>query len=351
MGKSILIITLGLSLIIGYIILKINTNATQGVEVTVNKFDQTHARLIANSAVELQLESLRENKNLSGSFSGNLFDGTYSGYISPADADGKIIIRSQGVFQGVSHYVRVDAIRKSVVAPPSTGAMRIITNAFDKLIISGGLNISGYDHDANGTIIDSLPAIPGITVDTQGQIDTLVNKKLGINANATVTGAEPLVNDKYSISLSGPDEFDWLGISEDIAASADTILYGGTGDKFENYPNFNIGTLANPKIVRVEGNVQINSANSSGAGILVVNGNLTLEKLFWQGFIIAYKDSKIDIKLNGGATVIGGMLLSGDTVQITAGNGGFTLKYSSMVMQYLHDNLVSSRFQVTDWWE
>ena len=88
-----------------------------------------------------------------------------------------------------------------------------------------------------------------------------------------------------------------------------------------------------------------------GAGILVVNGNLTLEKLFWQGYIVAYKDSKIDIKLNGGATVIGGMLLSGDTVEITAGNGGFTLKYSSEVMSYLQSNLVSSRFEILSWWE
>ncbi|HCY75551.1 MAG TPA: hypothetical protein DHV28_06485 [Ignavibacteriales bacterium] len=351
MGKSALIMTLGLSLIIAFIILKLNTNATQGVETTVNKFDQTHARLIANSAVEIQLEKLRQDKNLHGNFAGSLFDGSYSGNISPEDANGRIIIRSTGLFQTISHYVRVDAERKSVTAPPSAGAVRIITNVFDKLIISGGLNISGFDHDPTGVRIDSLPAIPGITVDTQGQIDTLVDKKLGINANAEVTGLGPLVKDKYSIALPSGEEVDWLGISEDIASSADTILYGGSGDKFENFPNFSIGTLANPKIVRIEGNVQINSANATGAGILVVNGNLTLEKLFWQGYIVAYKDSKIDIKLNGGATVIGGMLLSGDTVEITAGNGGFTLKYSSQVMQLLHENLVSSRFKILNWWE
>ena len=58
MGKSILIITLGVSLIIGFIILKLNTNATQGVEATANKFDKTHARLIANSGIEIYLEKL-----------------------------------------------------------------------------------------------------------------------------------------------------------------------------------------------------------------------------------------------------------------------------------------------------
>ena len=58
MGKSILIITLGVSFIIGFIILKLNTNATYGVETTVNKFDQTHARLIANSGIEIFLEKL-----------------------------------------------------------------------------------------------------------------------------------------------------------------------------------------------------------------------------------------------------------------------------------------------------
>lgn len=354
MGKSALIMTLGLSLIIAFIILKLNTNATQGVETTVNKFDQTHARLIANSAIEVQLELLREDKNLSGNFSGNLFDGTYSGNISVPDANGRIVIRSTGLFQGVSHYVRVDAERKPIIPPPTTGAMRIITEAFDKLTITGGLNISGFDHSPVSpyNIIDSLPAVPGITVDTQGQIDTLVNKKLGINANATVVGKDPLINDKYSIALAGNEDIDWVKISEDIASSADTVLYGTSGDQPPTgYPNFNIGTLQQPKIVRIEGNVKINSANSSGAGILVVNGNISLEKLTWQGLIVAYKDSKIDIKLNGGATVIGGMILSGDKVEITAGNGGFTLKYSSQVMQYLQNNLVSSRFKILHWWE
>ena len=64
MGKSILIITLGVSLIIGFIILKLNTNATSGVESTMNKFDQTHARLIANSGIEIYLEKLKFDQNL-----------------------------------------------------------------------------------------------------------------------------------------------------------------------------------------------------------------------------------------------------------------------------------------------
>jgi hypothetical protein len=350
MGKSSLILVFGLSLIIAFIILKINSNATQGVETTVNKFDQTHARLIANSAVEIQLEKLRVNKNLSGNFSGNLFDGSYSGNISIPDANDRIIISSTGVFQGVSRYVRVDAERKDVTTPIMSGAMTISTNAFtDKLNITGTQKISGFEHDTDGKeITPSLNPVPGITVDTPGQIDTLVKNMSG---KSVVEGKGPLVplaSPKYSISQA-IEYVDWQKISEDIASSADTVI-------IQNGPitNFNIGTLSLPKIVRIDGNISL-PAGGTGAGILVINGSVTINGGFtWKGLILAYKnDSTIEIKLNGGATIIGGMILTGPQVKLLAsgGNNGFELLYSSQVLQLLQNNLVSSRFKVLDWWE
>jgi hypothetical protein len=78
MGRSILIIIFGLSLILAFIVLKMNTNATNGVESTMNKFDQTHARLIANSGIEIYLEKLKLDPSMvDKSFNdNNLFDGT-----------------------------------------------------------------------------------------------------------------------------------------------------------------------------------------------------------------------------------------------------------------------------------
>ena len=51
MGKSSLIIVLGMSVIIGFFILMLNANSDENTMTTVNMFEQTHARLIANSAL------------------------------------------------------------------------------------------------------------------------------------------------------------------------------------------------------------------------------------------------------------------------------------------------------------
>lgn len=366
MGKSILLIVFGFSLLLTFIILKFNTNTSNSVETTINKFDKTHARLIANSSVEIQLEFLRRNKKYVTpyTFSGNLFGGSYSGKVIFNTTKDTIIIQSTGLFQDVSHYVRVDAERRDVNPPALNGAMRIITNAFNNLTLAGGLTIDGFDHDTSGALITNPTkpdSIPGITVDTDAQRQILSNKDGGLAVNTTVVGDDPKVlavgsgipaGKTYSIDVDGSNSIDWVTVAKDIAASRDTTLKGSEGDKPpKTYSNFNIGTLEHPQIVVVEGNVKINSANSSGAGILVVNGNLSLEKLTWKGLIIAYKSSDISFVFNGNATVIGGMVLVGDKVSIQAGNGGFNLLYSSLVMNILKQNLVNSTFKILTWWE
>jgi hypothetical protein len=56
MGKSSLILVLGISVIVAFFILKLNANSKENLAVTINMFEQTQARLIANSCVEIYLE-------------------------------------------------------------------------------------------------------------------------------------------------------------------------------------------------------------------------------------------------------------------------------------------------------
>lgn len=53
MGKSSLIIVLGMSVIIAFFILKLNANSKENLSTTMNMYEQTQARLIANSGVEM----------------------------------------------------------------------------------------------------------------------------------------------------------------------------------------------------------------------------------------------------------------------------------------------------------
>ncbi len=80
MGKSSLIIVLGMSVIIAFFILRLNANSTESVAETMNMFEKTHARLIANSGVEIYLEKFQRDRSLIDDcpISGNnLFNGTY----------------------------------------------------------------------------------------------------------------------------------------------------------------------------------------------------------------------------------------------------------------------------------
>ena len=66
MGKGLLIISLGMSVIISFFILKLNANSKENLSTTINMFEQTQARLIANSGVELYLEKLKWDKTMNG---------------------------------------------------------------------------------------------------------------------------------------------------------------------------------------------------------------------------------------------------------------------------------------------
>ena len=100
MGKSILLVTLGISVIISLFILKLNANSKEGLSVSVNMFEQNQARLIANSGVEIYLEKLKADKSLLDKTftNNNLFGGTYD--VSIQGPDTMIKVTSLATFDG-----------------------------------------------------------------------------------------------------------------------------------------------------------------------------------------------------------------------------------------------------------
>lgn len=99
MGKMALILTMGMSVIIAFFVLRLNANAKEGLSTTVNMFQQTQARLIANSGVEVYLEKMRRDKTLnSGTFLNNkMLDGTYDIEITPGTND-SVTIKSTAIW-------------------------------------------------------------------------------------------------------------------------------------------------------------------------------------------------------------------------------------------------------------
>ena len=336
MGKSILIITIGLSLIIGFIILKLNANSKEGLSVTVHQFDITQARLIANSGVETYLEKMRRNKTLSGDFTDNpLFGGTYDIHISGPDSN--LTIRSLGKFDDITHETIVNAKRSPIQLPPVYGSLFVSSTNLN-LDLNGNILINGNDINPDGTPGSGSP-MPGISVDSKNDSSYIVNTlKPKISNDILGLGGSPSVK---TVS----DSLDWNEISQNLIFAADLTLPAGT---YSDPMTF--GTPTNPQITYVTGDVTL-SGRCDGDGIMVINGNVNMAGQFtYRGIIIVYGQSTIDTKVAGNGGIYGSIILVGQSVNIQA-TGNSSFYYSSQAIKNAKDNLKSSRFLITKWWE
>ncbi|HCY74973.1 MAG TPA: hypothetical protein DHV28_03560 [Ignavibacteriales bacterium] len=340
MGKMAIILTIGMSLLIALMVLRLNSNATQGLGTTVNMFENTQARLIANSGVEIYLEKMRRNKTLTGTFLNNEFaDGTYDIYISGPDS--ALTIRSVSNYMNVSHETIVKARRDPVPFPTAPAALYVSTSAMQNVKMTGNFTVSGFNHNKDGGLVSTTNnTVPGILVDNNADSVAIVDvlKKNTSNNITGKGGGTPNISvHDYNI--------DWAGISTEIAFSADQTLGSG------KYNTGTFGTYEKPQITLLNGDAEFNG-NLSGSGILVVNGNLTIQGTFdFKGLVIAYKESTITTNLNGTGSVIGSFIVSGNSVNMDISNGTFNALYSPEALNNAKVNLKSSRFRVLSWWE
>lgn len=335
MGKALLIIVLGTAAIIASITLGINSNATRQVETTADFLKKEEARLIADSGIEIYLEKLRENKNLTGTFLNNSWnDGTYDIYISgPSTA---LVIKSIGHYEGVNHTTVVKAKRDKITMPGVNSAMYISANALN-INLNGSIDINGNDINMDGSAGSASPK-PGIGVDNSSDSAYVINNiKPKISKAIDGAGGTPSV---HTVN----DTTNWDEVTQNIIFAADNTLPTGV------YNTGDFGTASQPKITYVNGDATF-AGNNSGYGIMVVNGDLTLTGTFdFYGIIILYGPSTITTDVVGTFNVFGGTIIVGSTVNMKS-TGNSSIYYSSQAIDNAKFNLKSSRFTITSWWE
>jgi len=346
MGKSILLITLGVSVIISFFILRLNANSKEGLNVSVEMFEKTQARLIANSGVEVYLEKLKANKSLLGKefHDIDLMGGRYD--VSIEGPDTLVKVTTNATFQDFTHKTIVFARADKVPFIPGPGAMYLTANtisSFKKSGISGSVLIDGHNHDIDGKLLNDGIITPGIAVDGDTQNDEVTNI---IKANAIDqvlgTGSSPSV-----VTIN--NTIDWNDYALQLVENPDIII--DTQAKIQNMNNW--GTVNDPKVTFINGDIAINNAETAeGCGILVVNGNLSINGNFtYRGLIIAYKETTIEIKLNGNGKIYGGMVVAGQKILIEVANGNFEALYSLPAMNQMASLLKTNRFKIVSWWE
>ena len=341
MGKMAIILTMGLAVIIGFFVLRLNTNAREGLDTTLNMYENTQARLIANSGVEIFLEKMRRDKTInSGTYLNNdLADGTYDIYITGPDTN--LTIRSVAHFMNVAHETIVKARRDPIKFPVPPGALYVSASAVSNVMMSGNFTVSGFNHDKLGNLVSTTTStVPGLVVDNLADSVAMVDV-LKKHTTSNITGKG---GGTPNIAVK-PQGVDWPGISNELAFSADATVGGG------KYTGGTFGTYAKPEITLINGDAEF-TGNITGAGILVVNGNLKINGTFsYKGIVLAYKESAITTKLNGTGDVIGSLIVSGTAADLDISAGTFRALYSPEALNNAKTNLKSSRFKILSWWE
>lgn len=336
MGKGIIIVVMGVSLITAFLILKLNANSKEGLKTTVDYYELTQARIIGNSGIEIYLEKLRRDKTLAGSFSNiNLMDGSYD--ISIVGPDTLMTITSTGHFGNPNHQTIVTAKRAPATVPPIHGAIYVSSDNLS-LNLKGNLFIDGNDRNIDNSP-GSNPPLPGIAVDDVGDSSFVINNlKPKIANDIEGVGGAPSVRTTV-------DTTNWDDVTQNLIFAADYTLPTGT------YSSGTVlGTFADPKITFVNGDVHF-SGTATGSGIMVINGDVTMSGNFtYYGVIIVYGQSSIETQIVGNGGIYGSTILVGENVDIQA-TGNSSLYYSSQAIQNAQTNLKSSRFQILSWWE
>jgi hypothetical protein len=345
MGKGLLIVAMGMSVIIGFYILKLNANSKENLSTTVNMFEQTQARLIANSGVEVYLEKLKHNRSMmNSSFNDNImFGGNYD--ITISGPDSLVTVTSTATFMDVQHTTIVEAAADRVPFYPGPGAIFLssgIIAGLKKAAINGNIMINGNDHDLSGNLTGE-GSLPGIAVIGESQRQALIDL-IHKNAIDQVLGS----GGTPSVVVIN-NTIDWAAYAQLLADNPDLIIDTQEKVKTENF----WGTLSEPKVTFVNGDIHINNSQAaSGCGILVVNGSLTINGNFdYKGLVIAFKNTTIQIKLNGNGSIIGSLVVAGQQIDIEVANGNFRSLYSTEALNLIQNLLVTKRFSILTWWE
>jgi hypothetical protein len=345
MGKGLLIVVLGMSVIIGFYILKLNANSKENLSTTVSMFKQTQARLIANSGVEIYLEKLKHDRSMMNkSFPNNsLMGGNYN--IGISGPDSMVRVTSTATFMGVQHKTVVEAAADKVPFYQGHGAMYLSAGTIaglKKNAINGSIEINGNDHDINGNLTGGS-TVPGITVDGETQ-------KNSVTAMITKNTIDQVLGSGGTPSVMVTNNtIDWVEYAQLVADNPDILI--DTQDKIKTTNSW--GTVFEPKVTFVNGDIKINNTQAaSGCGILVVNGSLEINGGFdYKGLVIAFKNTSIDIKLNGNAQILGSLVVAGNTINVDVSSGNFKSLYCSEALNMTKILLATKRFTILSWWE
>jgi hypothetical protein len=351
MGKSSLIIVMGMIVMVSFFIIRLNSNTNENVSTTVNMFKQTQARLIANTGVEVYLEKLYADPTLinSTSSSQSLFNGSY--FVKLEGTLPNVRVTSTANYMGEKHISVADAFLEPLKFPGLPSGLYISTNSVTNAKLNGDMNVDGRDYLTDGTTLkngDGKPAVFGIGVDTEQDKTNILN---GLQKPEKTYGLTDTTTGDVGPASVGVTNIgvDWSKVYQYIANAADQTFITDIPSAAD------LGTLSSPKITLVNadasgtGTITINK--TGGAGILIVNGDVRFAGNFdYKGIILCYKNTDLTFQSTGTNHITGGMVVAGKLTSINM-TGTLDINYSSDAIAAVKMNLKANGFKILSWYE
>ena len=212
--------------------------------------------------------------------------------------------------EGTAPLLARRTIRLDLRKGPFGGAPGAIHVAADDGVTSqfsgNAFGVDGNNYDRFGLPANDGIVVPGVSTRNDGVASTLRDSLNDTQSNNVLgTGYDAGTSTPSVLPVGGP------GIS-DLAQFVDTLLNSGVHDlNLETVKQRNInadetfGTWDNPQITLMTANDVKLNGNAQGAGILIVEGSLTINgTLGFQGLVIVMGDTVIQ-KKPGDSTVTG----------------------------------------------
>jgi hypothetical protein len=218
-----------------------------------------------------------------------------------------------------------------------------IINAAAPLWCGGQLGLNGNAFIVDGH--DHYPTSPYDTIPGAPPVPAILTEGPASDVEMAANQADNITGEGGNGSVQqSPFTYDFNQIQTQLTGMAD---YSFTGPLNFGSSTPTYGTLANPKVTVVNGNLSVNGT-WMGGGILFVNGNLAMGGgCQFQGIVVATGD----VTITGGgpadvARILGAIIYQGTMVDNSTVNGSGRVWYSS---QAINSALNVSRYTLS-WW-
>jgi hypothetical protein len=272
----------------------------------------------------------------------------YSASVEPdaLDPAGFLILRTVGQAPGESSRTIASRLQVDLVFSP--GAIYLPGDSVDATFNGNAFLVDGFDRRLDGTPDPNGRDVPGIAARNEAAREEVLRE---LNPqqrdNVVGDGGTPSVRLSYGPTAERIRDT----IVPNILAQPGVVTNPVPGGKVNG--NVVFGTPSSPQITHFTGNLEVRAnGNASGAGILVVDGSLTLNgSLDFTGLIVVRGATEITT-VSGNATVLGAIWTTSLDLRVA---GSASVTYSTAALSLASDlgrgSLLPRRARAISWKE